>query len=192
MKLLHIDSSIQGNLSASRQVTAAVVDKIKSADPALDLTYRDLVGTALPHLTLGDLADAQANVALQEFLAADIVVIGAGMYNLTISSQLKAWIDRILIAGQTFQYSEAGVQGLVGDKRVIIVLSRGGLFGTGSPFVALEHAETYLRDVFGFIGIVPELIVIEGVAISEESRKTALATAMEEALRVAPTGTIAA
>ena len=73
------------------------------------------------------------------------------MYNFTIPSQLKAWIDRILVAGETFRYSEAGPEGLAGGKRVIVAVSRGGHYAPGTPTEPLEHLETYLRAVFGFI-----------------------------------------
>ena len=90
---------------------------------------------------------------LEEFLAADIIVLGAPMYNFTIPSQLKAWIDRILVAGKTFKYCAQGVEGLAGNKRVIVAISRGGFYGPGTPAAVGEHLETYLRWVFGFIGI---------------------------------------
>ena len=95
---------------------------------------------------------------LDEFLAADTIVIGAPMYNFTLPSQLKAWIDRIVIAGKTFRYTENGPEGLAGGKRVIIALARGGFYSDGSPAAALEHLETYLRGVFNFIGIEPEFV----------------------------------
>jgi FMN-dependent NADH-azoreductase len=197
MKLLHIDASILGANSVSRQVSAAVVDRLRKATPEPDInyTYRDLTAAPLSHLSGDHLATAQGAVpeasalqndiaasqaALAEFLAADIVVIGAAMYNFTIPSQLKAWIDRILVAGKTFRYSAKGPEGLVGSKRVIIVISRGGFYGAGTPAAAAEHLETYLRAVFGFIGISnPEIIVAEGLQIGPEQRKAALDGAMQ-------------
>src|SRR6202012_3032201 len=98
-----------------------------------------------------ELAAGQA--VLEEFLAADIIVIGAPMYNFTIPSQLKAWIDRIVVGGKTFKYGANGPEGLAGNKRVIVAISRGGFYGAGTPTAALEHLESYLRGVFGFIGI---------------------------------------
>lgn len=118
---------------------------------------------------------------LDEFLASDIVVIGAPMYNFTLPSQLKAWIDRILVAGKTFKYSEKGVEGLAKGKRVIVTVSRGGLYGAGAPAAAGEHLETYLRWVFGFIGISPQIIVAEGLQIGPEAREKALAKALVRA-----------
>jgi FMN-dependent NADH-azoreductase len=168
MKLLHIDSSVLGPHSVSRQVSAAIVDRLAKATPtSLDIVYRDLTAAPLDHLSGSHLAAAQGvapspalaqdlaagQTMLDEFLAADIVVIGAPMYNFTIPSQLKAWIDRIVVAGKTFKYSDKGAEGLAGDKRVIIAVSRGNFYGAGAPAAAGEHLETYLRWVFGFIGI---------------------------------------
>ena len=197
MKLLHIDSSVLGPHSVSRQVTAAIVDRLQKATPDLNVTYRDLTATPLAHLSGSHLAAAQGAVpeavalqqdlaagqtVLEEFLAADIVVIGAPMYNFTIPSQLKAWIDRILVAGKTFKYSAQGVEGLAGNKRVIIAISRGGFYGAGTPSAAAEHLETYLHSVFSFIGIAnPEIIVAEGVQIGPEQRKKALESALTAA-----------
>lgn len=188
MKLLHIDSSILGANSVSRQLTAGIVGQLRQADPGLAVTYRDLAAEPLEHLTLAHLPQAGpegANRAvLDEFLGADIVVIGSPMYNFTVPSQLKAWIDRIAIAGETFRYGANGVEGLVGGKRVIIALSRGGFYGAGSPAAALEHVETYLRGVFGFLGITPEIIVAEGVQVGPEQRQSALAAATDAVSRL--------
>ena len=118
-------------------------------------------------------------------LAADIVVVGAPMYNFTIPSQLKAWIDRIVIAGRTFQYGPNGAEGLAKGKRVIIALARGGFYGDGSPAAPLEHLETYLRGVFNFIGIEPEFVIAEGVNIGPEQRESALKNALIEVERLA-------
>jgi FMN-dependent NADH-azoreductase len=200
MKLLHIDSSVLGPHSVSRQVSAAIVDRLQKATPDLNVAYRDLTATPLAHLSGSHLAAAQGAVpeavalqqdlaagqtVLEEFLAADIVVIGAPMYNFTIPSQLKAWIDRILVSGKTFKYSAQGVEGLAGNKRVIIAISRGGFYGAGTPSAAAEHLETYLHSVFSFIGIAnPEIIVAEGVQIGPEQREKALEGALTAATRL--------
>jgi FMN-dependent NADH-azoreductase len=197
MKLLHIDSSVLGPHSVSRQVSAAIVDRLQKATPGLNVTYRDLTATPLAHLSGSHLAAAQGAVpeavalqqdlaagqtVLEEFLAADIVVIGAPMYNFTIPSQLKAWIDRILVAGKTFKYSAQGAEGLAGNKRVIIAIARGGFYGAGTPSAAAEHHETYLRAVFSLIGIAnPEIIVAEGVQVGPEQREKALESALTAA-----------
>jgi len=196
MKLLHIDSSVLGPHSVSRQVSAAIVDRLQQTTPGLDATYRDLTQTPLAHLSGSHLAAAQgapvpaelapdlaaSAAALDEFLTADIVVIGAPMYNFTIPSQLKAWIDRILVAGKTFKYGAAGPEGLAGGKRVIVAISRGGYYGAGSPAAALEHLESYLRGVFGFMGIHDaEFIIADGIQVGPEHREKALSGALQTA-----------
>ena len=116
---------------------------------------------------------------LDEFLAADIVVLGAPMYNFTIPSQLKAWIDRIVVRGKTFRYGAQGPEGLAGNKRVILAISRGGFYGAGTPTATLEHLESYLRGIFGFIGITdPEFIFADGIQVGPEHREKALASAL--------------
>jgi FMN-dependent NADH-azoreductase len=197
MRLLHIDASILGANSASRRLSAAVVERLRKATPGLEVTYRDLAAVPLAHLSGAHLAAAQgatpesptlrqdraaSQAVLEEFLAADIVVIGAPMYNFTIPTQLKAWIDRILVAGKTFRYGAEGPVGLAGNKRVIITISRGGLYGPGAPAAVLEHLETYLRGVFGFIGVAnPELIVAEGLMIGPEQRQQSMQRALQAA-----------
>ncbi|NEW90820.1 NAD(P)H-dependent oxidoreductase [Rhodopseudomonas sp. BR0M22] len=196
MKLLHIDSSVLGSNSVSRQVTAAIVDRLRQAQPGLAVTYRDVTAEPLHHLSglhvaaahgaapepslQPDLAAGQ-NV-LEEFLAADIVLIGAPMYNFTVPSQLKAWIDRILVRGKTFSYGPGGVQGLAGGKRVIVAVSRGGFYGADTPMAAGEHLESYLRFVFGFIGVTdPEIISADGIQVGPEHREKALEAALSAA-----------
>jgi FMN-dependent NADH-azoreductase len=197
MRLLHIDASIQGANSVSRQLSAAVVGRLRKITPGLELIYRDLAAGPLAHLSGAHLAAAQgatpespllqqdlaaSGAVLEEFLAADIVVIGAPMYNFTIPTQLKAWIDRIIVAGKTFRYGAEGPVGLAGDKRVIIAISRGGLYGPGAPAAVLEHLETYLRGVFAFIGVAnPELIVAEGLMMGTEQREQSMQRALQAA-----------
>jgi FMN-dependent NADH-azoreductase len=196
MKLLHIDSSVLGPHSVSRQVSGAIVERLRRETPGLDISYRDLSSTPLAHLSGSHLAAAQgapAEAALQpdlaagqavleEFLAADIVVLGAPMYNFTLPSQLKAWIDRIVVAGKTFKYGAQGPEGLAGNKRVIIAISRGGFYGAGTPMAVGEHLESYLRFVFGFIGVTnPEFISADGIQMGPEHREKALAGALQAA-----------
>jgi len=187
MKLLHIDSSIQGENSASRALSAAVVERLRSTSEDIDIAYRDLVTDPLPHLTIDAVATLAENPVLEQFLESDIVVIGAALYNLTIPTQLKAWLDRIIVAGRTFSYSEAGPQGLAGDKRVIVALARGNVYSEGTPSSSLEHAETLLRSLFTFIGVRNlEFVIAEGLAFGEEPRRAALAAALEQAAQIAP------
>ena len=134
MTILHIDSSINGENSASRAITAKIVDQLKSGQWGEEIVHRDLAAEPLPHLTLDAFADSSV---LDEFLEADTVVIGAPMYNFTVPTQLKSWIDRIVIAGKTFRYTESGPEGLVKGKRVIVVIARGGFYNEGSPASAL-------------------------------------------------------
>ena len=196
MKLLHIDSSVLGPHSVSRQVSAAIVDRLREANPGLEVSYRDLTLTPLAHLTGSHLAGGQGaapeaglqadivagRTALEEFQAADIIVLGAPMYNFTIPSQLKAWIDRILVAGKTFKYGAQGVDGLAGNKRVSVAISRGGYYGPGTPAAVGEHLETYLRWVFGFIGVAnPEFISADGIKVGPEHREKAVAGALKAA-----------
>ena len=193
MKLLHLDSSVLGPHSVSRQVSAAIVARLLQATPGLDVSYRDLTVTPLGHLTGSHLAASQGAPAeaalrddivagqtdLEEFLAADIVVIGAPMYNFTLPTQLKAWIDRIVVAGKTFKYDANGIEGLAGNKRVVIAISRGGYYGAGTPMAALEHLETYLRGIFGFIGVKNlEFIPADGIQVGPEHREKAVAGAL--------------
>ena len=182
MTILHIDSSINGEGSASRAITAAIVDKLKASNWGGEVVYRDLVANPIPHLTLDAFA---ANLDVEEFLAADTVVIGAPMYNFTLPSQLKAWIDRIAIAGKTFRYSENGAEGLAGGKRVIIALARGGFYHEGAPAAGLEHLETYLRGLFNFIGIEPEFVAADGLAIGPEQRAASISQALGQEVLLA-------
>ena len=186
MKLLHIDSSILGEKSASRVLSREIVSRWQSAIPELDVSYLDLAATPISHFgtTAGageDAASLERDAALgaralEDFLRADVIVIGAPMYNFTVPSQLKAWLDRVLVAGRTFRYTAAGPVGLAGGKRVVVALSQGGVLYPGD---AGEHVETYLRDVFQFIGITDLTFVrAKGLAISPESRQKGLDAAL--------------
>ena len=194
MKLLHIDSSILGDASASRELSAAIVTALTRVMPGLEIVRRDLDADPIPHLdsrllptirpdiaagAVSPVIDEKGAAALEEFLGADIVVIGAPMYNFTIPSQLKAWLDRILIAGKTFSYSEAGVKGLAGGKKVIIASSRGGLYAPGKPQQANDFQETYLRATLGFIGLEDiDIVRAEGLAYGPEQREAAMRAAL--------------
>ncbi|MCJ2187628.1 FMN-dependent NADH-azoreductase [Novosphingobium beihaiensis] len=192
MKVLHIDSSVLGENSVSRKISAGVMVKLKAAQPDADVLYRDLAVDTVPHLSGAYLAasqgmtsehepELQADLAigeavLEEFLEADAVVIGVAFYNLTVSSQLKAWLDRIMIVGKTFKYSAQGeLQGMMGSKRVILGISRGGIYLEGTPGGAIEHCETFLKAIFAFIGVTNlDIIVADGVNVGPEHRAQAL------------------
>jgi len=182
MKLLHLDSSILAENSASCELSAAIVARWQRDVAGIEVIRRDLAGAhTLPHLDGAGLAKAdavqaaRAQRALDEFLAADVVVIGVPMYNFGVPSQLKAWIDRVAVAGQTFRYTEAGPVGLAGGKKVIVAGTYGGLYPLeeGRNFI-----EPYLRQVFGFFGIEDvNFVTAEGLAISPESRSAAMTEA---------------
>ena len=191
MKLLHIDSSILGDHSASRQLSRGVVESFTAAHPGTEVVYRDLANDALSHFSGATLAAAgtpaegrdaaQARevdtneAVLQEFLSADVVVLGAPMYNFSISSQLKAWIDRIAVAGRTFRYTEAGPEGLCKGKKVIIVSTAGGLH-SGQPTSA-GH-DDLLKVLFGFIGVTDlQFVHAQGLAYGDEPRANAMSAA---------------
>ena len=181
MKLLHIDSSALGAGSVTRELTAAIVARWQDKLPGLEVTYRDLDAEPLPHLTGPVLTKADAAAAeiseqtLQQFLETDVLVIGAPMYNFGIPSTLKAWIDRVAVAGRTFRYTEKGPEGLAGGKKLIIASGRGGIH-TNAPS---DFQEPYLRQVFGFLGITDvEFVRAEGVAYSPQHRVDAIASAL--------------
>jgi FMN-dependent NADH-azoreductase len=180
--ILHIDASINGETSASRAISRSIVNQLRSGQRGERVIRRDLAAEPLAHLTLDAFADSSV---LDEFLTADTIVIGAPMYNFTLPSQLKAWIDRIVIAGKTFRYTADGPEGLAGGKRVIIALARGGFYNGNSPAAVLEHLETYLRGVFNFIGIEPEFVAADGLSISAEQREQSIKLALGETVRLA-------
>lgn len=195
-KLLHIDSSILGSNSASRELTALIVSQIKEEHPEAQIIYRDLVLEPLPYMTLATLPGAhpisakndlrddeerqirhQSDRILEEFIACDMVVLGVPMYNFGIAAQLKAWIDMVVIPNKTFTYGPEGSVGLMKSKRAIVAMTRGGVYGLDSLPWSLEHGETYMRAILSFMGITDlEMIVAEGIAVD---RKKAIAAARE-------------
>ena len=194
MKLLHIDSSVLAEHSVSRQLTARIVTEWQATHPGTAVEYLDLAqdtpatlsGAELAaRMTPADSRSAEQTAAaahteafLQQFLAADVIVVGAPMYNFSIPSQLKNWIDCIAQAGRTFKYTETGPVGLAGNKTVIVASSRGGVYSTSEALRALDHQESYLRTVLGFMGIDNARIVrAEGVNQGADRRSQALAAA---------------
>ena len=196
MKLLHVDSSIFGEGSVSRVLSAEVVAAQCALHPGIEVTYRDLAADPLGHLTrihfaglkaalladresVRDLAAGQA--ALKEFLVADILVVGAPIYNFSIPSQLKARIDRLAVPGKTFRYTQNGPEGLAGGKRAIVASSCGGSSGPGTPLAFLDHQETYLRRVFSFFGVTDVTFIrAEGVNVSADQGAESIEAARAE------------
>ena len=196
MKLLHVDSSIFGEGSVSRVLSAEVVAAQRALHPGIEVTYRDLAANPLGHLTRIHFAGlkgsfpadwesvrdvAAGRAALNEFLVADILVVGAPMYNFSIPSQLKAWIDRLAVPGKTFRYTKNGPQGLAGGKRVIVASSCGGFSGPETPVAFLDNQETYLRGVFGFLGITDVIFIrAEGVNVGPDHGAKSIEAARAE------------
>lgn len=194
MQVLHIDSSILGDASASRILTAAIVDTLRSENPDAAVVRRDLAVEAIPHLdgaiaagfraTGADGFDdatraehARSEALVNELLASDVIVVGAPMYNFSVPSQLKAWIDRVAQAGRTFKYSETGPVGLAGGKKVIVASTRGGMYSAG-PAVAMDFQEAYLKTVFGFFGITDvQFVRAERLGMGPDARTQAMEAA---------------
>ncbi|MGM3189933.1 FMN-dependent NADH-azoreductase [Dickeya dadantii subsp. dieffenbachiae] len=169
MNVLHIDSSILEDGSVTRQISADVIAQLVKHHPQTSVSYRDVVKHEIRHLTgaiaagFRQIASASADSStlqehmiseqlVAEFLANDVIVIGAPMYNFSVSSQMKAWLDRIAQAGKTFKYTEKGPVGLSGGRTVIVVSARGGFY-TEQPFAGMDFQERYLQAFFRFLGI---------------------------------------
>ena len=197
MKLLHIDSSILGTHSVSRQLSQSITNQWTANHPGTVVEYLDLVASGPTHLSAdsigfripptGDLSATQkrenavSEALVSQFLAADVVVIGAPLYNFSIASQLKSWIDRIAQGGRTFTYTDKGPQGLAGGKTVLVALSRGGVYSTSEGGRAMEHQETYLQTVLGFLGVTDiRFVRAEGIAMGEAPKAQAIAAAQLE------------
>ncbi|WP_284337268.1 FMN-dependent NADH-azoreductase [Comamonas sp. NoAH] len=197
MKLLHIDSSITGENSASRKLTQQIVNTWVNKHPDTQVEYLDLVIDAPNHFTMAAMTprtgqteglsaeqiaeNAVSEKLVSQFLAADVVVIGAPFYNFSIPSQLKAWIDRLAQPGRTFRYTAEGPEGLAKGKTVIIASSRGGVYSTTEALQALDHQESYLKVVMGFFGITDVRIVrAEGLGMGPDAVASAFASAAND------------
>ncbi|WP_313275878.1 FMN-dependent NADH-azoreductase [Kosakonia cowanii] len=201
MNILHIDSSFNHAHSVSRLLSREIVDRLMQSGRYDEVVYRDVVDDEISHLTApiaagfrpvvepDVAADVAADVAVEhrlsevlvaEFLASDVIVIGAPMYNFSIPSQLKAWLDRLAQPGKTFSYTAQGPVGLAGDKRVIIASSRGGFYHD-TPLAEMDFQERYLNAFFGFLGITNVTFVrVEGIskgdAVKEREIQRAIAS----------------
>ena len=201
MKLLHIDSSPLGAHSVSRALTRDIAAHWQATHPGTTVDYLDLAVEAPSHLDMNSLAarvgipadqmteqqkheTAVSEKLLSQFLAADVIVVGAPMFNFSVPSQLKAWIDRIAQAGRTFQYTPQGPKGLVTGKTVIVASTRGGMYAGIPERTALDHQEAYLRTVFGFLGITDVRFVrAEGISMGDEVKAKSLAEAVIKGLK---------
>ncbi|MDN7356246.1 FMN-dependent NADH-azoreductase [Acetobacter senegalensis] len=196
MTILHIDSSILGDYSASRKISAQTVERLKVLYPQSDVIYRDLAADPIPYLSSAHLTAQQGgsvpeatieadlatgNTCIEELMAADVIVIGVPMYNFSIPAQLKSWIDRVVVAGKTFRYGANGPEGLLpSGKKVFLISARGGVYSAGHA-AALDHQEAYMLAVLGFIGLQDvNCIRAEGLALGDTEKEAALVHAQEE------------
>lgn len=188
MHILHIDASASdAETSHSRRLSAELVDALRRE--GTQVTRRDVAAHKLPHVDttirqawlpegegspeLGELRRRSSEL-VEELKAADTVVIGAPMYNFTVPSVLKAWIDHVAIAGQTFRYTPSGPEGLLFGKKVYLALSSGGIYSEG-PAAANEFLDSYLRAVLGFMGLRDVTTVrAEGTALGPEKEAAAM------------------
>ena len=204
MKILHIDSSPYVGTSVSRELSAFIVAELLELNPNATVHYRDLGVTPPPHLSAEAMTmfhDTQETAitpelqqeidgiyqSIEEVMASDVIVIGAPMYNHSISSNLKAWIDQISQKGITFTYTSAGVKGLISDKKVYIASSRGGVYSSAAAQLH-DFQETYLVSILALMGMNDvEVITAEGVGMASIGRELALAKA-RQSLRGAMSG----
>lgn len=206
MNILQIDTSVLGDNSVSRTLTAEVVAELRKQNPEATLVVRDLDKEAPAHLSntllpiLGGPKDGldavqQAELErtetwLREFMEADVLVVGVPQYNFSIPSQLKAWIDRIAQAGRTFRYTENGPIGLATGKRAIVVSSRGGVRASED---ALDLHEVTVDVVFRFLGITDITYVrAHGLALGQEAREAGVAAARTAVAALNDEGRLAA
>jgi len=183
MNILHVDSGIFVEQSVSRKLSADVVAQLKASNENARVTHVDLIQNSVDHLTAEELLAEEKphfDKYVSQLQEADVLVIGAPMYNFTIPSQLKAWIDRVLQAGVTFQYTEQGPEGLLKGKKAIIASGRGGVYSTGD-LTALDHQESYLKHALAFIGITDvEVVRAEGMNMGDEAREQGFKNAAEQ------------
>lgn len=204
--ILVLNSSANGEASVSRQLVQEAVARLRAQHPGAHVVTRDLDADPVPHLTqdaavgvrgepvnpLQRAARALSDTLIGELEAADVIVIGAPMYNFGIPSTLKAWFDHVLRAGRTFRYAAAGSEGLVTGKRAIVVEARGGFYSDG-PAQVMDFQEPYLRTLLGFIGITDVTFVrAERLGFGPEARDQAVAAAVAELARLAEGGLSAA
>ncbi|MBP9956771.1 MAG: FMN-dependent NADH-azoreductase [Pseudomonas sp.] len=196
--LLLIESSVRQRDSVSRQLSEEFVAQWRQANPGGRVLSRDLAREPLPHLDADLLggwmkpaaeqsaaeqaALARSDQLIEELLAADVLVLGAPMYNFAIPSTLKAWLDHVLRAGVTFKYTEQGPRGLLQGKRAYVLTARGGVYA-GGP---LDQQEPYLRQALGFIGIDDvQFVHAEGLNMGGDSAAQGLARARARLAEIA-------
>ena len=191
--ILHLDSSAKSQGSVTRELTADAITSLKKQHPDAKVIYRDLTKNPLPHISPeylggifagGELANHEtvklSDKLLEELFAADILVIGAPVYNFGVPSQLKSWIDYIARAGKTFNYTAEGPKGLITGKRAIVAIASGGVYSSG-PMTSYDHVGSYLTQILGFLGITDVAIArAEKQAFGTEAASTEIAHAKQE------------
>lgn len=197
--ILVLNSSAAGEASVSRLLVADAVAELTERLPGAQVVFRDLAADPIPHLLPSTIngvrgqptspaeleARALSDKLIAELHAADVIVIGAPMYNFSVPTTLRTWFDHVLRAGETFSYSEAGPKGLLTGKRVIVVESRGGLYSEG-PAMSVDFQEPYLRHLLGFVGLTDVTFVrAEKIGYGPEAREQALADSRAELARIA-------
>ena len=194
--LLFVSSSLFGDGSQSRLIANEFIDRWRQSHPGTTVVERELTADSIPHLGLAAFAAsmtaadtrstaerqaaALADALIEEVEAADVIVLAAPMYNFSIPSTLKAWIDHITRAGRTFRYGAAGAEGLLKGRKVFVITGRGGIYSDGSPAKGMDFQEPYLRAMLGFLGLDVTFIHVEGLKISPE----AAASGIERARKV--------
>lgn len=188
--LLIVTSSLSGTSSQSNRLVERYARRLEAANPGLTITRRDVGQNPVPpldgeRLLARTLPPAERSVAqarlvaesdalIAELKAADVVLIGAPMYNFTVPSQLKSWFDHVARAGVTFRYTSAGPEGLLAGKRAVILTTRGGRH-QGQP---RDHVVPYVETMLAFIGIHDvEVVYAEGLALGDDARLQSLAAA---------------
>ena len=192
--VLIIDSAATGDKSVSRKLTTEFEAQLRARDPQVQIAHRDVGRQPVPHLTeetvsairgapesdAGRVTQALSDQLIAELQAADLIVIGAPMYNFGITSTLKAWFDHVLRAGITFRYTAEGPEGLVTGKRAVVVEARAGLYSEG-PASVMDHQEPHLRTLLGFMGITDVTFVrAERLAFGPEAASAAVAEAIAQ------------
>ncbi len=200
--LLLITSSLFGDQSKSGQIADEFVDAWRRTHLGTTVVERELTPASMPHLSLDALGalmtpaeqrstEQTASVAfgdrlIAELEAADTIVLAVPMYNFSVPSTLKAWIDHVARAGRTFRYTAAGPEGLLKGKRVFVVTGRGGFYSGDSPAKVLDFQEPYLRGILGFMGLNDVTFIhVEGLKVSPEAAEQGIARGREAIAAIA-------
>jgi FMN-dependent NADH-azoreductase len=207
-KLLFVTSSLFGDGSQSRLIAQEFIDRWRRSHPRTVVVERDLTAETMPHLSLATFAAAMtpaetrsaaenqaaafADALIAEVEAAQVIVLAVPMYNFSIPSTLKAWIDHITRAGRTFSYGAAGAGGLLKGRKVFVITGRGGIYSDGTPHKGMDFQEPYLRAMLGFLGLDDVAFIhLEGLKISPETAAGTLARARQAIGDLLPAATAA-